>query len=187
MRGAAEAHAAGLVHRDFKPAKLFASLRGRRYDFLKLLDFGLVALVAARHEVGPCRERTVCGTPQYITPEQVAGDRVVDRRCDLYARGGVAYTLLTGQPPFAGATSTQLMYAHVRDPVVPPSHHRPDVPADLEQVVLRCLAKGPDGRFQSAEGLKRVLSACASAQEWYARKVARWWEEFEGAAESRTA
>jgi serine/threonine-protein kinase len=175
----AEAHAADLIHRDLKPANLFAARRGRRYDFLKLLDFGLVEVVAARHEVGPGRERTVCGTPQYMAPEQVTGDRAVDRRCDLYAVGGVAYTLLTGRPPFVGATATQVMNAHVRDPVVPPSRHRPDIPPDLEEVVLHCLAKDPDGRFQSAEELERGLSACASAGEWDARKAAGWWEEFE--------
>ena len=150
----AEAHAAGLIHRDLKPANLFAARRGRRYDFLKVLDFGLVEVVAARHEVGPSRERAVCGTPQYMAPEQITGDRAIDRRCDLYALGGVAYTLLTGRPPFAGETAAEVMKAHVRDPVVPPSHHRPDIPPDLEQVVLRCLAKDPDGRFQGAEELE---------------------------------
>ncbi len=175
----AEAHAAGLIHRDLKPANLFAARRGRRYDFLKLLDFGLVEVVAARHEVGPSRDRIVCGTPQYMAPEQIRGDRAVDWRCDLYALGGVAYTLLTGGPPFGGATATQVMDAHVRDAVVPPSRLRPDLPPDLEEVVLHCLAKDPDGRFQGAEELERALSACASAHEWDARKAAGWWEEFE--------
>jgi serine/threonine-protein kinase len=175
----AEAHAADLIHRDLKPANLFAARRGRRYDFLKLLDFGLVAVVGVRHEVGPSRERIVCGTPQYMAPEQITGDRAVDQRCDLYALGGVAYTLLTGQPPFEGATTTEVMNAHVRDPVARPSRHRPDIPPDLEEVVLHCLAKDPDGRFQSAEELERVLSACASASEWDARKAADWWAEFE--------
>jgi serine/threonine-protein kinase len=175
----AEAHAADLIHRDVKPANLFAARRGRRYDFLKLLDFGLVEVVAPRHEVGPSRERTVCGTPQYMAPEQITGDRAVDGRCDLYALGGVAYTLLTGRPPFVGETATQVMNAHVRDPVVPPSRHRLDIPPDLEDVVVHCLTKDPDGRFQSAEELEMALSACASANEWDARKAAGWWEEFE--------
>ena len=128
---------------------------------------------------GPSHEGTVCGTPQYMAPEQITGDRAVDRRCDLYAMGGVAYTLLTGRPPFEGETATQVMSAHVHDPVVPPSRHRPDIPPDLEKVVLRCLAKDPNGRFQSAEELETVLAACASAAEWDARKAASWWEEFE--------
>jgi eukaryotic-like serine/threonine-protein kinase len=175
----AEAHAADLIHRDLKPANLFAARRGRRYDFLKLLDFGLVEFVGSRHAIGPSRERTVSGTPQYMAPEQITGDRAVDRRSDLYALGGVAYSLLTGRPPFDGETATEVMNAHVRDAVVPPSRYRPDIPPDLEEVILRCLVKDPDGRFQSADELEMVLSACASANEWDARKAAGWWEEFE--------
>jgi serine/threonine-protein kinase len=121
-----------------------------------------------------------------MAPEQITGDRAVDRRSDLYALGGVAYSLLTGRPPFDAATATEVMNAQIRDPAVPPSRHRPDIPPDLEDVVLRCLAKDPDRRFQSAEELELVLSACASANEWDARKAAAWWEEFEppGAASS---
>ena len=175
----AEAHAAGLIHRDLKPANLLAARRGRRYDFLKLLDFGLVELVGSRHQVGPSHERAVCGTPQYMAPEQITGERAVDRRSDLYALGGVAYSLLTGRPPFDGETATEVMNAHVRDAVVPPSRYRPDIPPDLEEVILRCLVKDPEGRFQSADELEMALSACASANEWDARKAASWWEEFE--------
>jgi serine/threonine-protein kinase len=175
----AEAHAAGLIHRDLKPANIFAAQRGRRYDFVKLLDFGLVELVAAQRESGPSLKRTVIGSPQYMAPEQIASDRALDHRCDLYALGGVAYTLLTGRPPFAGDTPSQLTNAHVHDPVVPPSQHRPDIPPDLEKVVLRCLAKNPDARFPTAEELETALSACTSANDWDARKAVGWWEKFE--------
>jgi serine/threonine-protein kinase len=120
-----------------------------------------------------------------MAPEQITGDRAVDRRCDLYALGGVAYTLLTGRPPFVGETATQVMHAHVRDPVVPPSRYGQDIPPDLEEVVLHCLAKDPDGRFQNAEELETVLSACASANEWDARKAAGWWEAFEPPSAAR--
>src|SRR5262249_10261679 len=139
--------------------------------------FGLVEVTAERHEGGPVREGCVCGTPAYMAPEQITGDQPVDWRCDLYALGCVAYTLLTGRPPFEGTTATQVMNAHLRDRVVPPSRYRPGIPADLEQVVLRCLAKDPDGRFQSAEELEKVLAACATAHEWDARKAADWWAE----------
>jgi serine/threonine-protein kinase len=114
-----------------------------------------------------------------MAPEQVTVDRAVDRRCDLYALGGVAYTLLTGRPPFAGETVTEVMNAHVRDPVVPPSRLRPGIPPDLEEVVVHCLAKDPEARPRGAEELEAALSACASANEWDARKAATWWEEFE--------
>ena len=71
------------------------------------------------------------------------------------------------------------MDAHVRDQVVPPSRHHADIPADLEEVVLRCLAKDPDDRFPSAEELQRALAACTSAADWDARRAASWWEAFE--------
>ena len=119
-----------------------------------------------------------------MAPEQITGDRAVDRRSDLYMLGGVAYTLLTGQPPFMEETAAEVMKAHVRNAVVPPSRHRPDIPPDLEGVVLRCLAKDPEERFQGAEDLETGLSACTSASDWDARKAVAWWEEFEP---SRTA
>jgi serine/threonine-protein kinase len=175
----AEAHAAGLVHRDLTPANIFATRRGRRYDFVKVLDFGLVAAVAPWDEVGSSRGAAGPGTPQYMAPEQVTGDRTVDGRCDLYTLGGVAYTLLTSRPPFVGGTAAEVMAAHVRDAVVPPSRHRPDTPPDLEAVVLRCLEKDPAARFRGAEELEAALSDCASAGDWDARKAAAWWEEFE--------
>ena len=172
----AEAHAAGLVHRDLTPANLFAARRGLRYDFVKVLDFGLVEAVAARSEA---IKGVGLGTPQYMAPEQITGERAIDGRCDLYTLGGVAYTLLTGRPPFAGETAAEVRNAHVRDAVVPPSRHRTDIPPDLEEVVLRCLAKDPEARYHGAKELEAALSACTSAGEWDARKAAAWWEEFE--------
>jgi tRNA A-37 threonylcarbamoyl transferase component Bud32 len=174
----AEAHAAGLIHRDLKPANLFAARRGGRHDFVKLLDFGLVKDTAEPGPVGLSREGTVRGTPQYMAPEQVTGDRPLDHRCDLYALGGVAYTLLTGHPPFEADTATRMMIAHVHTPVVPPSQLCPDVPPDLEQVVLRCLAKDPADRPQTAEELGRALASCSAAGQWDARQAAAWWQQF---------
>jgi serine/threonine-protein kinase len=114
-----------------------------------------------------------------MAPEQITGDRAIDGRCDLYTLGGVAYTLLTGRPPFVGETADEVMNAHVRDAVVPPSRHRPHIPPDLEEVVLRCLAKDPEARFHRAEELETGLSACTSASGWDARKAAAWWGKFE--------
>ena len=145
----AEAHAAGLIHRDLKPANIFATQRGGRYDFVKLLDFGLVQEVIGPAPASRGRERAVSGTPAFMAPEQVLNDRPLDHRCDLYALGGVAYQLLTGRPPFDGESPTQVMNSHVRDPVVPLSNIRPEVGSDLERVVLRCLAKAPEDRFPS--------------------------------------
>ena len=174
-----EAHAAGLIHRDLKPANIFATQRGGRYDFVKLLDFGLAVEVIGHAPPGQDRKGAVRGTPAFMAPEQVLNDRPLDHRCDLYAMGGVAYHLLTGRPPFEGESPTQVMNAQVRDPVVPPSQIRPEVGGDLERVVLRCLAKDPEDRFPSAEDLGEALAACAAAAHWDARKAASWWAEFE--------
>jgi eukaryotic-like serine/threonine-protein kinase len=175
----AEAHAAGLVHRDLTPANIFAARRGRRYDFVKVLDFGLVEAVSARPVAGPGLRGAGLGTPQYMAPEQITGDRAIDGRCDLYTLGGVAYTLLTGRPPFVGESAAEVRNAHVHDAIVPPSRHRPDIPPDLEEVVLRCLAKDPEARYRGAEELETGLSACTSAGDWDARKAVAWWEESE--------
>jgi eukaryotic-like serine/threonine-protein kinase len=175
----AEAHAAGLIHRDLKPANIFAARLGRRYDFVKVLDFGLVEAVPSRNEPGRSRHGRGLGSPQYMAPEQITGDRAPDQSCDLYGLGGVAYTLLTGRPPFLGDSVAQVLNAHVNDPVVPPSRHRPDIPRDLEEVVLRCLAKDPTDRYQGVEELESILAASTSADDWDARKAADWWKTFE--------
>ena len=175
----AEAHEVGLIHRDLKPANLFAARRGGRYDFVKLLDFGLVKDLAGHERIEVSREATIRGTPHYIAPEQASGDRALDHRCDLYSLGAVAFTLLTGRPPFEGDIPARVMIAHVRDPVVPPSKIRPDVPEDLERVIMRCLEKRPAERYQSADELEEALAGCADAPRWDVHKAARWWREFE--------
>ena len=161
----AEAHTAGLIHRDMKPANLFASRRGQRHDFVKVLDFGLVEAVA-RHEPGSSHEGRGPGSPQYMAPEQVIGGRAPAPSCDLYGLGGVAYMLLTGRPPFDGDSVSQVLNAQVNDPVMPPSWHRSDIPRDLEEIVLRCLAKDPADRFQGADEVETILATCTSADEW---------------------
>ena len=175
----AEAHTAGLIHRDLKPANVFASRRGQRYDFVKLLDFGLVEAVPSRHEPGSSHEGRGPGSPQYMAPEQIIGGRAPAPSCDLYGLGGVAYLLLTGRPPFDGDSVSRVLNAHVNDPVLPPSRHRSDIPRDLEEVVLRCLAKDPADRFQAAEEVETILAACTSSDDWDARKAADWWKKFE--------
>jgi serine/threonine protein kinase len=112
------------------------------------------------------REGQVLGTPLYMAPEQATGGRDLDGRGDLYSLGAVAYYLLTGRPPFEGEDGIGVMIAHARDPVVPPSRGRADVPEDLERVVLRCLAKDPAERFPDAVGLEHALGGCACAADW---------------------
>jgi serine/threonine-protein kinase len=177
-----EAHAVGLIHRDLKPPNIFAAYRGARCDVTKILDFGLVKATRPSVEVDSpvvTREGVVTGTPFYMAPEQVMRSQPPDARTDIYALGAIAYFLLTGRPPFVGEDSMSVMVAHARDPVVPPSQHKPGIPADLEAVVLRCLEKDPRMRFADAESLNQALAACADAAGWSAGKAEDWWRAFE--------
>jgi serine/threonine-protein kinase len=173
--GLTEAHELGLVHRDMKPANVFIAVRGGESDVAKVLDFGLVKITRDPGAPGVTGEATVSGTPLYMAPEQAMADRALDARADVYALGCMMYFALTGQPPFTGEGAFAVMMAHARDPVTPPSQVRPGVPADLEAVVLRCLAKKPADRFGDVKSLGKALAACASASEWSAEQADRWW------------
>jgi serine/threonine-protein kinase len=176
-----EAHASGLIHRDIKPSNIFAARRGGVEDIAKLLDFGLVRPAATGPDGDRDRgvhlsvEGQILGTPLFMSPEQAGGGRGLDARSDIYSLGGVAYFLLTGRPPFEGESGIAVMIAHARDPVVPPSRLRPEIPEDLERVVLRCLAKDPAERFPDVASLERALAACDCAGDWDADWAARWW------------
>jgi serine/threonine protein kinase len=122
-------------------------------------------------------DQRVSGTPLYMAPEQVTGDRALEARADIYALGAMMYFALTGQPPFTGGSPFEVMMAHARDPVVPPTQLRPEVPADLEQVALRCLAKKLDNRYPDVKALGKALAACAAATDWDAAKAEEWWAE----------
>jgi serine/threonine-protein kinase len=169
-----EAHGRGLIHRDIKPGNVMICERGGVRDFAKLLDFGLV-LPRAWDMRGDklTQDGTVTGTPAYLSPEQAAGQEAVERRSDIYSVGAMAYFLLTGLPPFSGRTGMKLIAAHLYEMPEPFSRHRPDVPADLEAVILRCLAKDPNARFPDAESLNAALSSCAAAGQWPAREAAQ--------------
>jgi serine/threonine-protein kinase len=171
-----EAHAQGLVHRDIKPANVFAAHRGGVYDVAKLLDFGLVKPITSFSETALTLEGTITGSPLYMAPEQITGQGLVDARSDIYSLGVVAYYVLTGRPPFVSQQPMQVMLAHAAQEPVPPSHHVGDVPEDLERVVLRCLEKDPEKRFQSAEEMRQALLECRAADGWTRETATRWWE-----------
>ena len=106
----------------------------------------------------------------------------LDARSDLYSLGAVAYFLLTGRPPFARASAVQTLAAHLAEPVVAPDRHRPEVPADLQAVVLRCLEKDPARRFPDAGALDQALARCGCAGQWTREKAAAWWRDHSAAA-----
>lgn len=182
-----EAHEAGLIHRDLKPANIFAARRGGRYDVAKLLDFGLVKPTAEEPSLAVSREESITGSPLFMAPEQATGSHRPDRRVDIYALGAVAYFLLTGHAPFEGHNALIVMIAHARDAVTPPSRLRAGIPDDLEKVVLRCLAKDPDDRYQDAESLEHALASCADAGRWTHARAKAWWRDVEGSPASAIA
>ena len=181
----AEAHAAGLIHRDLKPGNLCISERGGQCDFVKVLDFGLVKRVHEPRAAQLTADHVVSGTPLYMAPEQALGDEKVDARSDLYALGAIAYHMLSGQPPFQDENPMAVMIAHARQEVLPISCHRADVPDDLQQVVLRCLAKSPADRYADAKELEQAIAACSAADKWDAQKAAVWWHDVCFATEKR--
>ncbi len=149
------AHAAGLVHRDLKPANLFLTKVGT----LKLLDFGVaMALSDVPSDEKKQKGFAIFGTPEYMAPEQVAGEPV-DARCDVYALGCVLYEMVTGFPPFSGKSSVEVLGKQVREAVMPPRQRAPErkIPEVLEAVVLRAMSKRREERFASAVAMRRAL------------------------------
>jgi serine/threonine-protein kinase len=174
----AEAHEANLIHRDVKPANLFTCRYGRDYDFVKVLDFGLVKSRAATDQTQPnlTGENMIGGTPAYMAPEQVLGDRPVDERADLYSLGCVGYWLLTGGMVFEGGTPMATMVMHVKHDPTPPSRRTEvAIPASLERVILDCLEKEPARRPQTAAELSERLRACEGAAAWTDDRAREWW------------
>ena len=146
------AHRNGIVHRDIKPHNVIVDPEGRA----KVTDFGIArAGTSQMTEVG-----SIIGTAQYLSPEQAKG-APVDQTSDLYSVGIVLYELLTGKVPFSGDSPVEIAMKHISAIPEPPSTLRPDVPEDLDKVVLRALAKTPEERYQSAEEMDRDLARVA--------------------------
>jgi eukaryotic-like serine/threonine-protein kinase len=146
------AHRAGIVHRDIKPHNVIVDSDGR----VKVADFGIARAGASQMtEAG-----SIIGTAQYLSPEQARG-APVDQTSDLYSVGIVLYELLTGTVPFGGDTPVEIAMKHLSQAPAPPSSHRPDVPHDLDLIVLRALAKDPSERYRSAEEMDADLDRVA--------------------------
>lgn len=162
-----DAHNAGVIHRDLKPENIMVEQRRNEPDFVKVLDFGIAKIQDSEGD-GPALTRTgfVCGTPEYMSPEQARG-ATLDHRSDLYAVGVILYQLLTGRLPFESDTAVGYATKHLTEEPVPPSRKRPEIrvsPA-MERLIMRALSKSPDDRPQDAEAFKAELLAVEKERE----------------------
>jgi serine/threonine-protein kinase len=175
----AEAHDRGLIHRDIKPANLYLCRYGLDTDFMKVLDFGLVKPRESEAEPRPdlriTQHQTITGTPGFIAPEAM-GDGPLDGRADLYAVGCVAYWMLTGREVFEQAALMAMLVAHAQQTPRPPSELVPEIPRDLERVVLDLLEKEPARRPQTAQLLAERLAALGLADRWTEERRRSFWE-----------
>jgi hypothetical protein len=171
-------HDHGLIHRDVKPANMYLCRLGREYDFIKVLDFGLVKYDQDQSilETVKATSDLTTGTPAYMAPEMANGDPV-DRRADLYALGCVAYWLLTGHLVFEADSPLRMLIQHIQAEPVPPSRRiaRPVHPG-LERLILGCLAKAPDQRPGSADEVLAALDRMDLDRAWDQQRAREWWE-----------
>jgi eukaryotic-like serine/threonine-protein kinase len=174
----AEAHDAGLIHRDIKPGNILVVDRGGISDLVKVVDFGLVKDVRANaaSEATVTSTDSITGTPHYMAPETITAPDSVDARTDIYALGAVGYWLLTGTHVFRGNTVMEVLAHHLHSAPEPPSvRMNAPVERDLEKVLLACLAKRPDDRPPSAHAVRDQLRACYAATRWTNQRASEWW------------
>ena len=176
-RSLSEAHDRGLVHRDIKPANLFVACLGPEYDYLKVLDFGIVKDRPGQEALLLTAQGMVHGTPAFMAPEMTSGDREIDGRADLYSLGCVAYWALTGQLLFPAKTPEQMLLQHASTRPLPPSRvSELPIPRDLEAIIMRCLEKAPESRHPSALDLEADLAQVRFSQPWTQGRAREWWE-----------
>lgn len=183
----AEAHSIGLVHRDIKPANIFLTRRGGLPDFVKVLDFGLVKAQAQPGQLGLTMAEATLGTPLYMSPEAVEHANRVDARSDIYSLGAVGYFLVTGQPLFDCASLGEVMIHQVKHlPATPSERLGKPVSPELENLLMRCLAKNPASRPASARELAGALAKCPGANDWTRELAEAWWTRLAAAQNEKT-
>ncbi len=172
----AEAHGHGLVHRDIKPANIFCAYRGGMFDVAKLLDFGLAKpLSDVQDEAGLTQEGTITGSPLFMSPEQATGGNEVDERSDIYSLGAVMYLMVTGKPPFDYQQPIKVLVAHASETPVSPRELNPSIPVELDEIIMRCLEKQPEDRFQDVASLAEQLEHVPLADPWSSKLASAWW------------
>jgi serine/threonine-protein kinase len=157
-----DAHGAGVIHRDLKPENIMVEQRRNEPDFVKVLDFGIAKITDTNGDDGPALTRAgfVCGTPEYMSPEQARGSQL-DHRSDLYAVGVILYQLMTGVLPFESDSAVGFATKHLTEEPLPPSKRRPEarISPAMEKLILRALSKDPNDRPSNAEAFKSELLA----------------------------
>jgi serine/threonine-protein kinase len=161
--GLAFAHRQGIIHRDVKPGNIMLTTNGD----VKVMDFGIARATSSESLT---QTATVLGTATYFSPEQAQGEKV-DTRSDIYSLGCVLYEMLTAHPPFEADSPVAVAYKHVREDPVPPSAINPDVPQAVDAIVMKCLAKNPDNRYQTAEELKEDLRRFRTGEQVMATPI----------------
>jgi serine/threonine-protein kinase len=187
----AEAHEHRFLHRDIKPANIFVAQMGDEYDLVKVLDFGVthVEPTTGGSWGGSITETgALTGTPGYMSPEICGGSEAIDARTDIYSFGAAMYFMLTGTPLYPNKTLGEVVMMQIsRMPERPSARLGAPVPHDLEDVVMKCLAKKPDDRYATIEDVERALAACADADHWTKADSRRAWAAAHGSAQLRTA
>jgi transcriptional regulator with AAA-type ATPase domain len=180
-RSLAEAHERGLVHRDIKPANLFVSRLGGEYDYLKVLDFGIVKdrPESGSHDTGAhllSAPNLLHGTPAFMAPEAILADRPVDGRADLYSLACSAYWAVTGQLVFQTTSPTQMLLHHVQTtPMRPSEVSELPIPKALDTLLMQCLEKDPAKRPTSALALESQLACIRCQEPWSEARARAWW------------
>jgi eukaryotic-like serine/threonine-protein kinase len=173
-----EAHGVGLVHRDIKPANIILNRRGGQFDVVKVLDFGLAKAVDCRPELELTAADSVVGTPLYLAPEGIERPEELDTRSDLYSVGAIGYFLLTGKALFEVRNLRDVLLHQVKTmPQKPSARLGRQVSADLEEIIMQCLAKNPNDRPRTATDLETALAQCRSAAAWTRREAQAWWND----------
>ena len=173
-----EAHSVGLIHRDVKPSNIMLARQGGAYDVVKVVDFGLVKHVEDDEDPETSDTYSIKGTPHYLSPEGVNTPQEVDGRSDVYSLGAVGYYLLTGRPVFQGDTVFEIYMQQVQATPPPMSEARGEpVPAELEQLIMSCLAKNKDDRPESAQAFADALDRLGLPR-WTRADAERWWERY---------